>query len=247
MKKWYLLVALMLVAAACIGCTSENGDNAAGQGFVLDGFSIDWGGDTAHHQVGEDITINDAGQIIKYENYYDVNDFSYNDDGSLVAVTTTSNKNDTVGTKTFTYDEGKLTGFVYDPNDGFRSKQEAIIKLQTDENGKVTAVTENLTYIDSEDGSVSKGINKYEYRYGSDGRISTVTYSSDGEVDNITTLSYDDNGNLLSYSSAKPDTGDVYLEVNFEYKMIDKNTVSNRNTDSFVALYDWQQILKYIL
>lgn len=246
MKKWYLLVALMLVAAACIGCTGEN-DNVSGQGFVLDGFSIDWGGDTAHHQVGEDITINDAGQIIKYENYYGVNDFSYNDDGSLAAVTTTSNKNDTVGTKTFTYNEGKLTGFVYDPNDGFHSKQEASIELQTDDDGKVNALTENITYTDSEDGSVSKGINKYEYSYGSDGQLSTVTYSSDGDVDNITTLSYDNNGNLLRYSSAKPDTGDVYLEVNFEYKMVNENTVSNRNTDSFAAIYDWQQILKYIL
>ncbi|MBQ4556336.1 MAG: hypothetical protein IJA60_01645 [Clostridia bacterium] len=211
---------------------------------VLDTIGIEWISDDTL-VVGEDVLTDEFDRIISIKSRYETDDCEYNDDGYLTRVNIT-NDDGSVGFEEWTYENMIPVSVKYDPNDGFHSMKDIKIDTKLD-NDRIVELIENITYTDSEDGSVDNGVNKYEYEYGEDDRIVSVKYYSDGELDHVTKLTYDEDGNLTEYTNVDPENNRAYLSISFTYKLVDKTEVDLVEKGSFVYFYNFENLLNYIL
>lgn len=158
----------------------------------------------------------------------------------------TDKKDGTVGYETFAYEDFVPTAGAYDPNDGFHSSRETVISTVTDDAGRIIERTEKITFKDAEDGSISYRTDKYTMEYDENGRVVLMSYYSDGEFDHTTELTYDENGNILSYSN-KGESGREYLRVTFSYTMVDETSVTPMEVDPYVVYQNWEYMIEHIL
>ncbi len=191
--------------------------------------------------VGSDLELNESGLISGVKKSSSEYEITYNDDFSISKLQIVG----TDGGEEWEYVDGKLSSGIYDLKNGFRSRQEKIYSVETDDLGRVTKLTLDITFTDPSDGSVTQGSTRYDFFYGEDGRISSIDYYAKGSKDHTVHLTYDEAGNLLVYSCVGS-TGGEYLRVELTYTESD-GTVIPADVDNFTNVYNLQSILEHLI
>ncbi len=197
--------------------------------------------------VGKNLSTDEYGRVSSIEQMYDISEFTYDENGFIVGVSTTDKDDGTIGTESWIYEGGKPFKNECNPNDGFRYSRITDFETNTDENGSVIELIENETFTDPEDGGVSYGVDRYEFEYDESGRVVFSKFYTDGKYDHYTVLTYDEYGNLLSYSNRDPETDREYLRVDFRYELIDETEVLFKELDPFAYYCNMLFSLNYIL
>ena len=211
---------------------------------VLDSIKIDWVFNSTY-TVGKELTLDSVGRIKELSTIHETTEFSYSDNGLLEKVTVTQKDDGKVGYESWKYDENKPVSSVYEPN-SFRSSNKTVYTTKTDENGRVSEISANITLKDSEDGSTSKRKDKFIFSYDENGRVSSYKYYTKNKLDHTAFLSYDDHGNITVFS-CKGSGGKEYLRIELSYKMVDSASEDALKVDAFNQIFNWEKTVEYLL
>lgn len=252
-KRLLFIICICLIPILCISCaktTPEQTDtqpqsSEIAQVTVLDSLYINWMDEEKTYTAGSEITLDTFGRISQVVKRYEKLDCEYNENGLITKVTVTQKDDGKTGYETWAYDGTAPASGSYEPNN-IRSAKETVYTTTTDSNGRITEILADITLTDSEDGSVSQKIDKYIYTYDANGRVATIDYYSDEKLDHTTTLTYDEEGNLIVYSNYGSSLGE-YLRFEFTYKTVDAGTVNVEETDPFITVFNFESLSNHIL
>lgn len=198
------------------------------------------------YTVGENISLNNYGQILQVEKQYNIIDVVYDENNLISMITETDKDEGGIGYEYFTYDNGMLAASQFDPDSDYLFSNEIKTTYETDADGQTIKKTDNVVNTDPQDGSKKKSICTEEYEYDENSRIVLLKYYSDGDFDHTTEFTYDENGNLLS-QSYKGSDGNEYLRIDLSYAMVDETEVSLLNPDNFTLFTYWDCLIGHIL
>lgn len=248
-----LVLCLILALTAFTACGTKNNESttqetttqSVEQIAVLDTITVIMGSSKKTFTVGKEITLDEKGRISNLATRYDTTTFSYNEDGLLFEAASTNNDSGKTATEVWTYENKLLSSCTFTSNN-YRSSRDATFNVVTDADGRMIELTENNTYTDSDDGSKSSDVTKYEYIYDESGKVASLTYSKNGEIDHTSTFTYDENGNITVYSSKGSELGE-YLRFQFTYKMVDKGTYDLDSQDAVTKFFNWDMLCTYFI
>lgn len=212
---------------------------------VLDRIVIYWLGSTYTYKVGEDIELDDFGQIVRFEDKYDVLTMEYDDDHHLTKVFITSKKNGSVGYQEWELEDGYPVSGKNDPNDGFHYMHSYVFRSQVEE-GKLVELVENDTMVDPKTRETDRRITDVKYEYNGSGIPSSLVYMIDGKTDHFSLFTYDGDDNLTVYSSIDPEDGSEYLRFELSYRTVYDDSL-NRVEDAFTRFDNFDKLINHIL
>ncbi len=244
-----ILLCFMLISVAFSGCEKANNEAEPQkeQVAVLNTIRTSWLGDVENYIVGEDMSINEFGQIIELIKLYDDVGIEYNADHTLSKVKVTDKDDGTIGYELWNYENGMAISGEADPNDGFHSSKKYDISTKEDADGRITELTESIEYKTAKEGKISHSIIRYEFEYDTSEKITSVKYYIDEKLDHVTKLSYDNDGNLIKYSNVDPKNSNLYLELEFTYKKVDADSVTILEQNSFEVFFTWTRLINHIV
>lgn len=209
---------------------------------VLETFSVEWLGRTDTYEVGKNLVLDEYGRISQIIKRSETVFCTYGENGELVKASST--KDDVEGAfQTWNYENNEPTSSCYDPNGGFRSRRDTTFEIHSDEEGLIQSLAEKIKLTDSDDGSISYRDDLYEYSYAENYWIDSIAYYSKGKMDHTTEITYDDDGNILSYVNVGADSKEAYLKIQFTYKMVDGNSITPMDKNNFIELFNWESLL----
>lgn len=248
-----LFAMLLVIFAGCGGnggnqeiTTTEPTTEAKPQALVLNSITYQWMGSTKTLTVGQQLELDEYGRIKTFKDGGDVISFQYDDAGNLIRIETAYEEGK-IGYENLTFVDGVFTERKYDANNGFRSLQDAKITVEKDSTGRIVKWIEDVKYTDVDDGSIDYKELRYECFYDDNGLLNSVDYYSADKKDHTSNMTYDEKGNLIVFSNVGADGGNEYLRFEFEYTMVDADTVKVQETDNFTAMFNWEYMLNHII
>lgn len=249
----YLILALVMCLSLC---ACEKGTNETGSkvpmetAIVIDEIKITKS-DTYTYTNGSNLIVDEFGQISELvkERNEEKCWFEYADDGSVCKMNSVwKGINGLLTTQTeILYENGIPDYSEYKTTFVGGSPRKTKMSPETNEKGQITILTESHTYTDQEDGSISRRTDKNEYIYDGSGKVVNIKNYSGGKQDHTTVITYDESGNILEYKNVAASNNSVYLSVKFSYKTVDKNSVKSKDIDNFTTVYNFTEMLNYLL
>ncbi len=213
---------------------------------VLDGITVTWSVEDAEYTAA-DMTLDEAGRLAHLTKKHETLDFTYDANGSLTKVDITENDDGAVGFQEWTYEDRIPTTSTLRPPEGIATSARDT-QIETTLNDVQQVATQTMTTVHTSDGESETRVTRYEYRYDENGRVTSADYYSDkGNLDHTTNVTYDDAGNILSYSNIGAESGQEYLRLDLTYKMVDATTVAPVETDGFTVFNNFVSMLDHIL
>lgn len=250
MKKLLSMLMAFVMCMSLCACAQEISEVPIETVIVMDEIIVSWLGSTTYTN-GSNLSINEFGQISELvkESNGERCRFEYADDGSVCEMNSVWNGFSGLITNQteILYENGIPNYLEYKTTSPVKASKKTKISSETNEKGQITTLSESVTYTDPKDGSVRHGTDKNEYIYDGSGKVVSIKNYSDGKQDHTTVITYDENGNLLEYKNIAASDNSVYLSVKFVYKLVDKNSVKSKNIDNFTTVYNFTEMLNYIL
>lgn len=251
--KKLLSIVLVLTMILCLlcGCASKDEDNNDNKKETkevetqplqierLSSIDVKWVSDKHY----DNLELNDAGQVVSIEKLYDVIEWVYLENGLVSRVEITDKQDGNVGFESWEYENDIPVSSNRNLNDGFTYLRDSTFKSTLDSDGRVSVLEENITNTDPENDEKSTSVQIMNFTYNTDGSVAMVEVTIDGEMDHITKLTYNDNGNLITYSCTGDELGE-YLRFDLTYETVEATgTEKELALTGFSEFFYWETFL----
>ena len=171
--------------------------------------------------------------------------FEYDEEGRLIGCVQDAG-NGTGSEETWNYTDGVLSSSSFTAKGIYRNDRESVYKSTLGDDGLVTVLNEDQTFIDIDEHSKEKDNVRLEFTYDEQGRASEVKYyMHKTNLDHTEYFTYDEEGNVtqIRYNGDSDD----YLVFYFTYDMREQGDREPIKLDGFQAYFNLSELLGYLL